>query len=205
MREFDNCMLHILVHILSISEMRWKGSDKITKEVKTILCSGNEEIHINGVRMTLKGKSLMGWKPVNDTILTARFKSCHSKTTIIQVYAPMEKAEEEEEKDDFYNSLQDTLNEISKHGIKILMGDMNTKISRNRADFEQMIEPFSSASHNSNNDERLILFCSINGLCIGNSCFRYKMIRKCTWRYPGGHTENEIDYFRISQRWRSAL
>ena len=49
-REFDNYMLYIL----GISEMRWKGNDKIIKEVKTTLYSGNEEIHT------------MGWKPVND-------------------------------------------------------------------------------------------------------------------------------------------
>ena len=122
---------------------------------------------------------LMGWKPVNDRILTARFKSCHSKTTIIQVYAPTEEAEaEEEEKDDFYNSLQGALNEIPEHDIKILMGDMNAQISRNRDGFEQMIEPLGSASHTNNNGERLIFFCSIHGLCIGNSYFRHKMIHK---------------------------
>ena len=31
------------------------------------------------------------------------------------------------------------------------------------------------------------------------------MIYKYTWRSPDGHRENEIDYFCISQRWRSAL
>ena len=99
--EFDNYMLHIL----DISEIRWKGSEKIIKEGKTMLYSGNEEIHRNGVGMILNNeasRSLMGWKPVNDRILTARFKSCHSKTSIIQVYAPTEEAEEE--KDDFHNS-----------------------------------------------------------------------------------------------------
>ena len=54
------------------------------------------------------------------------------------------------------------------------MGDMNVQTSRNRDGFEQMIGPFGSASHTSNNGERLILFCSINGLCIGNSHFRHK-------------------------------
>ena len=132
--------------------------------------------------------------------MTARFKSCHSKTTIIQVYAPTEEAEEEE-KDDFYNSLQDTLNEILKHNIKILMGDMNAQISRNRDGFEQMmIGPFGSASHTNNNGERLILFCGINDHCIENSYFRHKMIHKYTWRSPDGNTKNEIDYLCISQR-----
>ena len=49
-------------------------------------------------------RSLMGWKSVNNRILTARFKSCLRKTTIVQVYAPVEEAEKEE-KNDFYNSL----------------------------------------------------------------------------------------------------
>ena len=136
-RDFDNYMLYIL----GISEMRWKGSNKITKEGKTILYSGNEEIHRNSVGMILNNeasRTLMGWKPVNDRILTARFKNCHSKTNIIQVYAPTEEAAEE--KDDFHNSLQDTLNEIPKHDIKILMGDMNAQISRDA--FDQMIRPF---------------------------------------------------------------
>ena len=85
------------------------------------------------------------------------------------------------------------------------MGDMNAQISRNRDGFEQMIGLFGSASHTNSNGERPILLCSINGLCIGNSYFRHKMIHKYTWRSPDGHAENEIDYFCISQRWRSAL
>ena len=71
-----------MLHILGISEMRWKGSDKITKEGKTILYSGNEEIHRNSVGMILNNeasRSLMGWKPVNERILTARFKTVTTK------------------------------------------------------------------------------------------------------------------------------
>ena len=156
-----------MLHILGISEIRWKGSDKITKEGKTILYSGNEEINRDRVGMILNNepsRSLMGWKPVNDRILRARCKSCHNKATIIHVYAPTEEAEEE--KNDFYNSLQDTLNEIPKHDIKILMGDTNVQISRNRDGFEHMIGSFGSAFHTNNNGERLILFYSINGYCI---------------------------------------
>ena len=45
-----------MLHIVGISEMRWKGSDKIIKESKTILYSGNEEIHRNGVGMILNNE-----------------------------------------------------------------------------------------------------------------------------------------------------
>ena len=68
-----------------------------------------------------------------------------------------------------------------------------------------MIEPFGSASQTNSNGERLILFRSLNGLCIGNSYFRHKMIHRYTWRSPDGHTESKIDYFCISQRWRFSL
>ena len=56
-REFNNYMLHIL----GISEMRWKGSDKITKEGKTILYSGNEEIHRHGLDMILNNEATSGF------------------------------------------------------------------------------------------------------------------------------------------------
>ena len=42
-----------MLHILGISEIRPKGSDKTTKEGKIILYSGNEEIHRKSVGMIL--------------------------------------------------------------------------------------------------------------------------------------------------------
>ena len=66
-------MRKYMLHILGINEMKLKGSDKITKEGKTVLYSGNEEIHRNEA-----SRNLMGWKPVNDRTLTDRIKNCHS-------------------------------------------------------------------------------------------------------------------------------
>ena len=79
--------------------MRWTGSGKIKKKDKTILYSGPEELHQKRVGIILNKeaeKALIGWKSVIDCIITVRFQSRHTKTTVVVIYAPTEEAEEEE-------------------------------------------------------------------------------------------------------------
>ena len=87
-------------------------------------------------------RCLMGWKPVNKRILTARFKSCHSKKNPLYRFMLQQKRQKKKKKMIFITHCK-TLNEIPKHDIKILMGDMNAQISRNRDGFKQMIIWFS--------------------------------------------------------------
>ena len=67
--------------ILGVTEMRWTGSGKIRQKDKTILYSGPDELHQKGVGIILKkeaDKALIGWKPVNNRMITARFQSRHT-------------------------------------------------------------------------------------------------------------------------------
>ena len=50
----------------------------------------------------------MGWIPISKRIVKAHFHSRHKKLTVIQIYAPTNDAIDEE-KDDFYHQLQDTV------------------------------------------------------------------------------------------------
>ena len=116
--------------------MRWTGSGKIISDSKTIIYSGHDERHEFGVGIVLSdsaAKSLLGWKPVSDRIITARLLSKHAKTTIVQVHAPIE-GSKDHEKDAFYEQLNDILDDIPKHDILIFMGDMNAKIGSDRRD-----------------------------------------------------------------------
>lgn len=203
LREFDAHNLDIL----GISEVRWLGSGRITSDGKTVIYSCNDDQHERGVGLVLGKRAddaLMGWKPVNDRIITARFRSAHTRTTVVQAYAPTEAATDAE-KDAFYDCLQEVFNEIPNHDLKLLIGDFNGLLGDDRRGYEHVIGPFASAEATSENGERLRQFCNINGLCIGNTSFQHKQIHKKTWRAPGGRFYNEIDYVCINRRWRSAL
>ena len=49
------------------------------------------------------------------------------------------------------------------------------------------------------------MFCNANGICVGNTYFKHKLIHKKTWESPNGDVKNEIGYICINQRLRSAL
>ena len=53
-------------------------------------------------------RTLMEWTPISKRIIKAQFYSKYKKLTVIQMYAPTNDAIDEE-KDEFYNQLQDTI------------------------------------------------------------------------------------------------
>ena len=163
-KERENCNLDIL----GISEMRWKKQGKKIIDGTTIIFSGNEEHHINGVGILMSKKAsnaLVSWKAINERLITARFISRHAKITVIMAYAPTEKSSEED-KDTFYEQLHDIINEIPCYDIKLMIGDFNAQIDNNRAGFETTIGPFGSGLKTTDNGERLITFCSVDYICI---------------------------------------
>ncbi len=53
--------------------------------------------------------------------------------------------------------------------------------------------------------ERFADMCSTNKLVIGGSIFQHKRIHKATWVSPDHVTENQIDHFCISKKFRRSL
>ena len=107
-----NEMQKYKLDILGLSEVRWTGQGRFTSGQFTMLYSGREKDHYQGVGILLSkntAKALIGWKPVNERIITARFATRHAKITVVQIYAPTESASGGE-KDKFYEQMQDELN-----------------------------------------------------------------------------------------------
>ena len=86
--------------ILGLYEMRWAGCGKMKEDGKT----GHSNKHILGVGLYLSlpvAKALIGWKPVNERIITARFQTRHTKVTIIPAHTPTIEADDNK-KGNFY-------------------------------------------------------------------------------------------------------
>ena len=92
-----------------------------------------------------------------EVLLRARFITQHAKISIIQCYAPTNQ-HEESKKDEFYLQLQDQIDSIPRHDIKIVMGDMNAQIGGDQSGFEPVLGPHAYGRRTENGD-RFIQFC----------------------------------------------
>ncbi|XP_046986219.1 craniofacial development protein 2-like [Schistocerca americana] len=122
-------------------------------------------------------KTLIGWNPVNDRIITVCFHSTCTKTTVVQVYAPVEDSNSED-RDAFYDQLHDVFDEILCHDHKVLLANMTALLGNNGDCFQHVVGPFVIVQCTNDNVACLRLFYNLIGLCTGNSYFQYKMIHK---------------------------
>lgn len=71
-------------------------------------------------------KCLDSWRPRNDRIIEACLYSPSIETTVIQVCSPTNEAVEEV-KDDFYEQVQNILDEVPRHDLLLVIGDWNAE------------------------------------------------------------------------------
>ena len=83
---------------------------------------------------------------------------------MIQTHAPTNDAMDEE-KDEFYNQLQDTVSSCNRHDMIVVIRDLNAKLGDNNTNREEVMGKFGVGAMN-DNGERLCEFCSANGLVI---------------------------------------
>ena len=123
--------------------------------------------------------------------------------TPINVHSPTNK-KTEEIKEEFYNLLEQNMNQIAGSDIKIILGDFNAKVGK-----ESIYKPtFGNESlHNETNNNRIkmIHFTILKGFNVRNITFPHKDIHKETWYSADGRTANQIDRVLISNRFRSSI
>lgn len=161
---------------------------------ETLLYSGSkDDAHLSDVAMMLRNKvavSLISYSPVNDRIITARFNSCHIRTTTVQVYAPKNDA-----KDVFHEQLQTTTDKIPKHNIVLLMEDWNAKVGDQKDSKEgSVVCHHRLHRERSENGEFFVELCPNNNLVITTTLFSHKDIHKHLWVSPDTPTRNQIDH-----------
>ena len=190
--------------IPGISESHWTGSGhQVLHDGSVILHSGHENTHTHGVAILIskeKAKTLLEWEPVSERLIQVHLNSKYCKLTILQCYAPTNKAEEEV-KEDWNEQLPMVVSKVPQHDALLLTGEMNAKVGTDNSNNERAMGRHGCGERN-NNGERLVDFCMNNNLVIGGTIFPHKNIHKLTWQSPDGRTINQII---INGKWRRSL
>lgn len=194
--------------IVGISETHRLGTEEIEEEGFKIITSGKEErTHRRGVALVLSKvaqQALIGYNPISDRILTARFHAFTGEMFIIQVYAPTAESRESDI-NDFYDTLQSTITAAPPKACIVLMGDFNAKVGDLKCATPGIMGNF-GFGHSNLRGEQLINFCGICNLVIANTLFKQKKENRCwTWESPDGKVHSQIDYIIISRKWRSSI
>ena len=86
------------VDILGISKLKWTGMGEFNSDDHYIYYCGQESLRRNGVAIMVNKspKSLLRCNLKNDRMISVHFQGKPFSITVIQIYAPTSKAEEDE-------------------------------------------------------------------------------------------------------------
>ena len=123
-----------------------QSGQKILMSGELLIYSGHEDDyapHTEGVALMLSRaaqRALIEWEAHGPRIITASFrkKKKKIKMNVIQCYAPTNTSEEEE-KEEFYDRLQNILDKYPEKDTTILMGDFNAKVGKVNIGYEEVM------------------------------------------------------------------
>ena len=134
----------------------------------------------------------------SERIMSVTFKTNTGLVTIIQIYAP-DSSYDDDEIENFYNILQQKIDNIPKKSTIILIGDFNARVGTNHA--ESMPEVIGKYTLGETNERglRLLQFCSVNKYVLTNTIYKHKPNRRFTWISQDGKTKSQTDLIITGQ------
>ena len=162
-------IIRLKVDILGVCETRWTGSGEFHSDDFKVLYSGGQT-HERGVAVILNkqgANSLLGWWPLSDRVMLVKLKGKQIDIVIIQVYAPTT-ANNEEDIEEFYDTLEMAKKKCKSMDVSIIMGDLNAKVG-NETDGET-VGKFGLGTLNQRG-ERWVQWCKANEYVIKNTWY----------------------------------
>jgi len=122
---------------------------------------------------------------------------------VLNVHAPSEE-KSDESKDSFYEELEKVFDHFPKYHTKILLGDFNAKVGREKI-FKPAIGNESLHQYSKDNGVRIVNFATSKNLVVKSTMFPHRNIHKYTWTSPDGKTHYQIDHILIDRRRHSRI
>ena len=192
--------------VLALSETKVKGEGVHEWEGERVIISGVSERcrAREGVAMVISGRlwgRVREYKCINSRMMWVKLKVNGEKVVVVSVYGPgMEKNENERER--FWESLNECISGFSEGERVIVLGDLNAKVGEREID--GVVGKFGVPGVNENG-ECLVEMCVERGLIVGNTWFQKKMIHKYTWERDNGDERSLIDYVLIESKYKNRL
>jgi len=124
--------------------------------------SGEERQHMNGVGFILSKRAreaMISYNLVNPRIIAARFKGTPLNNAAIQVYAPTAESTEEE-LEGFNEQLEQTIKDLPKKDVKVIVGDWNAKVGTDNGGWKHAMGRYGYGETNERG-ERLLEFVTV--------------------------------------------
>ncbi|KAL4125993.1 hypothetical protein QTP88_010225 [Uroleucon formosanum] len=169
--------------VVALQEIRWKEAGSMDMGNMRILFGGYDERGLFGVGFAVQAK----WFDI----------------VFINVHAPTED-KSQQEKEDFYTEIELLLEGISNSKIKIVLGDINAKIGKERS-FRQTIGTHGLHDMANDNGTKLVDLAIGKGLRVKSTMFPHKNIHKGMWMSPDVNNVNQIDHILINERFSNNI
>ena len=158
--------------VFGICEVRWRNfGETTTQEEHKLYFSDKENRHENGVDLLVYKdtvNTVMGYRPVSSRLITIRLRATPFNITIVQGYAPTTEYDDEK-KEDFYEQLQEVLDQVPKKDILIVQGDWNAKVGKDVCKNWKYTCGLYSNNETNERGFRLLEFASLNDLKLANT------------------------------------
>ena len=156
---------------------------------------GANEPQLHGVSFAISDRLLESTNQpvgVSERIMTLQLGTTSGRATIICAYAPTLKACSEE-KDSFYEQLNEVIRKVDKRDSLFLIGDFNARIGVDCESRPTCLGNYNMGKMNENG-QRLLELCSQNELCVTNTFFQLKPQHYATWQHPRSGHWHQLDY-----------
>ena len=187
--------------VVVLSETKVKGKGECEWEGERVIVSGvNERCRAReGVAVMIKRRlwgSVSEYKCVNSRLMWLKMKVAGEKVVIVGVYGPgMERSENEREA--FWETLNEVLSGFGENERVIVLGDMNAKVGDR---IREGILGKHGVPGVNENGERLLEVCTERRLIIGNTWFQKKLVHKFTREGENGQERSLIDYVLVDEK-----
>ena len=154
-----------------------------------------------------QGVGFLAHKDIVNTVMGCRPVSSRLhpfNITKLQKYAPTSD-NDEDEIEEFYDQLQNVIDQIPKKDILVAQRGWNTKVGKDACgNWQGICGPFCNDDTNERG-LRLLEFATFNDLVLANTFGHHKASRRWTWHSPNGQHHNQIGYTLVRKRLRSGV